>query len=183
LHVAADEEDGDTMEMQEDRKPSPSMVTPGEGSEQLTSTGSLADTWKLVGLQQNIIEKGNDERFLTCIFVPSAGADVENAFAAMLENKGEVLNLRQRVPNLALDHVRLHKKFVNYDADNIEISVATACKSLRCVQALVPPMLSRKFGRTVAFPCLFQCRKVLSEKKPPAASTLLKKSPVFLFSR
>jgi hypothetical protein len=128
LHVAADEEDGGVMEMQDgDRKPSPSSMVAREGSELLTSaTRSLAETWKPVGLQENIIAKGNGERFLTYTFAACAGADAKNSFVAILENQGEVLNLRQRVPDLALDHVRFHKKLKNYDEDNIEISVATA---------------------------------------------------------
>jgi hypothetical protein len=70
--------------------------------------------------------KGNSENFVTHPFMPSARADAENSFAAVLENKGGALNLHQKVPNLALDHLRFHKNLANYNSDNIEISLATA---------------------------------------------------------
>ncbi len=126
-----DDEDGGQVLMeqtggqQEDRK-IPTSVTPcGEGTELVASTGHLL-LWMPAGLLQNLIPKGNGKRFVSYSFVPSAGADSGESFAAILENRGEVLNLRQKVPNLALELVRFHHGIADYDTDNFEISTATA---------------------------------------------------------
>jgi hypothetical protein len=91
----------------------------------MASTGPLPQ-WMPAGLIRNIIKKGNGEQFVACTFVPSAGADSNGSFAAVLENRGEMLNLRQKVPNLALEPVNFHKDLDGYDEDNIEISTAMA---------------------------------------------------------
>jgi hypothetical protein len=105
-------------------KPSTSVIPP-EGSELMANTGPL-QSWMPSGLIRNVINKGNGERFVAFTFVPSAGADSGESFAAILENRGKVLNLRQKVPNLALDPVRFHRGLAGYDEDNIQISIATA---------------------------------------------------------
>jgi hypothetical protein len=100
LNVTDDEdEDGGQVSMepgghqQEDHK-LPTSVTPcGEGTELIaTSTGQLL-LWMPLGLLWNVIAKGNGERFVSYSFVPSAGADSGESYAAILENRGEVLNL------------------------------------------------------------------------------------------
>lgn len=95
LNVPDDEDDGGQDSMmetadQEDCKVASSAVTP-EGSELMANTGPLLP-WMPTGLfWNNVVNKGDDERLVTCTFVPSAEANSGDSFAAVSENGGKVL--------------------------------------------------------------------------------------------
>jgi hypothetical protein len=130
---------------QEDHK-LPTSVTPcGEGTELIASTGQLL-SWMPLSLLRNIIPKGNGKRFVSYSFVPSPGADSGESFAAILENRGKDLNLRQRSPILSSNPSGSTKGVWWVTLLTTSKSQWRLHKSPRCMQPLVPPMLPRKMS-------------------------------------